>query len=163
MSRFTKCTVIIFNKISHQPVGTLSCTSHIHITAVPHTLFHIHADDIIEKISSSIPNEGELLEQKLRLTLIGAKTQEQGEDSYDFLEVIRELMGLSDDAELRDMTTQKLNVAELEADYTLKGVFYRLLKEDLSSADKETNARANYALNLGICALDGGNPWDINE
>lgn len=59
---------------------------------------------------------------------------------------------------LVDRTVQKPDLTELEESSTLKGVFYRLMKEKIQSGEADEQA-----LKYGLLALDGRNVMDFSE
>lgn len=73
---------------------------------------------------------------------------------------IRDRASDGDEFKVCNEALPPLDHAELDGDYTLKGVFYRLLKPRLQSDDPEESRLAHTALEMGLIALDGGDPWD---
>lgn len=102
------------------------------------------------------------LDTRYRITLTGALSVEARAGYSDIAAAVSVRLGLGADAEIKDETACAYDLAALESDYTVKGVFYRLLKERLLSEDEDMRSQAMFALELGLCALDGGNPWDVN-
>ena len=64
--------------------------------------------------------------------------------------------------EVRDDTIPVYNLSYLENDLTIKGEFYRALKDKLFSNDDYERKVAAKALKIGLCALDG-RPCDKEE
>ncbi|MBQ0101887.1 MAG: metallophosphoesterase [Firmicutes bacterium] len=58
-------------------------------------------------------------------------------------------------SEIKDETSPLLSSDELEKDLTIRGAFYRMLKDGLESADPSVRATSNEALRLGLRALSG--------
>ena len=57
--------------------------------------------------------------------------------------------------EVRDETVSFCGVAELENDFSLRGEFFKVLKDDLASDDVEKRRIAQMALKYGLAALNG--------
>lgn len=120
-------------------------------------------DEITERVRTAISAGGDNdFDTRYRIILIGALSVEVRAGCSDIVGALRGRLGLGADAQIKDETTCEYDLSALESDYTVKGVFYRLLKERLASDDKETREQARLALELGLCALDGGNPWDVD-
>lgn len=61
------------------------------------------------------------------------------------------------ECELTDKSVPLLDEEALRRDPSLRGEFYRALEKDLHSKDPAVKERAELALKLGMCAMDGGN------
>ena len=64
--------------------------------------------------------------------------------------------------EIIDKTVPEPDISALEKENTLKGLFYRLATEKLSTSSEEEKKTINEAIKIGLAALEGRDvPMDI--
>ncbi len=109
-------------------------------------------EEIEEKIRALVSEKKYDASTSLRLVLSGMTGAECG--NYD--RISAEALGLFS-LEIRDLTSPTYDCERFERDMSVKGAFYRVLKDMLESEDVEERRRASEALRIGFAALDGSN------
>lgn len=113
---------------------------------------------LAEAVIRSTGEDGGMRKRYLRVVLSGRSAFNISESELEA--AVRERASEGDVIRICNEALPPLEHSELDGDHTLKGVFYRLLKPRLQSDDPEEARLANMALEMGLIALDGGDPWD---
>lgn len=114
------------------------------------------SDAVYNKISDSLSQYGN--DTILRLTLTGNIPSDVSiSQNYIKNQLASGLYSL----EICDNLSMPADVSALENDPTLRGEYYRVLKDFLNSDDDKTRQRAELALRMGLTALSGGNPASL--
>ncbi len=108
--------------------------------------------ELISKIASVVENELANGCTDLRICLVGSAERET---LYYLSDVERTVKGRLTSIEIKDLTLPVENIAELKADITLRGEFYRALLSGLNDENPGVREKNILALQIGLAAIDG--------
>lgn len=118
--------------------------------------------ELIDRVRALL-SESNGISRRLRVTLKGRRAEELDISATRLARILCERMIGVEEAEVIDNSLPAVRYSQLENEYTLRGAFYRLLKDDIESNDPETAKVALDALNIGLLAIDGGDPWELMQ